>query len=125
MAKQIALRGFIATRLQASHEAHSGALAAVKETLERAQVRVRIIPASEFQSTDLSTDCPLVISAGGDGTFLQAASHVQKPIPVLGLNTDPTRSEGQLCSASVDASDGRFQLILDQLLRKFGFVLVF
>lgn len=33
--------------------------------------------------------CDLVISAGGDGTFLTAASKVRNDIPVIGINTDP------------------------------------
>lgn len=35
--------------------------------------------------TDRLADCPLVVSVGGDGTFLYAARHVG-PTPVLGVN---------------------------------------
>lgn len=39
-----------------------------------------------------------VFSAGGDGNFLWAASKVVSPDKLLvGLNTDPTSSEGYLC----------------------------
>ncbi|KAG9488411.1 hypothetical protein GDO78_007949 [Eleutherodactylus coqui] len=39
-----------------------------------------------------------IISAGGDGTMLLAASKVlDKFKPVIGVNTDPERSEGHLC----------------------------
>ncbi|KAJ8286349.1 hypothetical protein GJAV_G00037460 [Gymnothorax javanicus] len=39
-----------------------------------------------------------IISAGGDGTMLLVASKVlNKDKPVVGVNTDPERSEGHLC----------------------------
>ena len=34
----------------------------------------------------------LVFSAGGDGTFLLAASKIHRPdLPLIGVNTDPER----------------------------------
>ncbi|KAK2197661.1 bifunctional Inorganic polyphosphate-ATP-NAD kinase [Babesia duncani] len=46
----------------------------------------------------------IIISAGGDGTFLEAASLIpplktrnNKPLWVIGINTDPERSMGALC----------------------------
>ncbi|CAD6199460.1 unnamed protein product [Caenorhabditis auriculariae] len=39
----------------------------------------------------------IIISAGGDGTFLAAASAVKDDTPVIGVNTDPVGSEGHLC----------------------------
>ena len=41
----------------------------------------------------------LVVSVGGDGTFLQAARSV-KFTPILGVNSDPTRSEAVFCAAT-------------------------
>ncbi|KHJ98633.1 hypothetical protein OESDEN_01387, partial [Oesophagostomum dentatum] len=39
-----------------------------------------------------------VLTAGGDGTFLLAASRIrQKNKPVIGINTDPQGSEGYMC----------------------------
>ncbi|KAL3288078.1 hypothetical protein HHI36_002529 [Cryptolaemus montrouzieri] len=41
-------------------------------------------------------DC--IVPAGGDGTYLLAASLIRnRSIPVIGINSDPTRSEGYLC----------------------------
>jgi len=38
------------------------------------------------------------VTTGGDGTFLMAACRIQdREKPVIGFNTDPTRSEGYLC----------------------------
>ena len=40
----------------------------------------------------------LVVPAGGDGTFLLAASKIRTTEkPIVGFNSDPKRSEGYLC----------------------------
>jgi NAD+ kinase len=40
----------------------------------------------------------IIIPTGGDGTYLMAASRVSgNEKPVVGLNSDPIRSEGYLC----------------------------
>jgi len=40
----------------------------------------------------------LVITLGGDGTYLRTASMIHNPhVPLLGINTDPGRSLGVLC----------------------------
>lgn len=39
-----------------------------------------------------------VVTTGGDGTYLLAASRIQDcKKPVIGFNSDPSRSKGQLC----------------------------
>lgn len=44
----------------------------------------------------------MVISMGGDGTFLKTANHIHSPdMPLIGINTDPGRSVGCLCSTSL------------------------
>lgn len=41
----------------------------------------------------------LVISLGGDGTYLRTSSMILNPnTPLLGINSDPGRSIGMLCS---------------------------
>lgn len=47
----------------------------------------------------------LVISVGGDGTFLEAARGVRKQ-RILGVNSDPVRSAGSFCAATA-ATFGR------------------
>ena len=47
-----------------------------------------------------------IFTAGGDGTFLMAASKVKgHSIPVIGINTDPFRSEGVLCLPKTQSSN--------------------
>ena len=44
------------------------------------------------------SDADVIFTAGGDGTFLLGASRVlDVSKPLIGFNTDPERSEGQLC----------------------------
>jgi len=40
----------------------------------------------------------VIMPTGGDGTYLMAASRIRgNEKPVIGLNSDPIRSEGYLC----------------------------
>lgn len=49
--------------------------------------KMDIQAAGVFENDDFSAD--MVLSMGGDGTFLKAASYVgNKNIPILGINTD-------------------------------------
>ena len=49
-------------------------------------LKLKLYPAGLFDGNDFSAD--MVISIGGDGTFLKAASRVgNKNIPILGINT--------------------------------------
>ena len=44
----------------------------------------------------------LILSLGGDGTFLKTASMINnRNMPILGVNTDPQRSVGCLCNRKI------------------------
>lgn len=59
----------------------------------------------------------VIVPIGGDGTFLLAASKVMDNTkPVIGFNSDPTRSEGFLClpkrySENVDEAVKRLKTV--------------
>ena len=53
----------------------------------------------------------LVITVGGDGTFLEAARHAREEI-VWGINSDPLWSVGRFCSGNPD----NFEAILQKIL---------
>ncbi|CAI9088878.1 OLC1v1023327C1 [Oldenlandia corymbosa var. corymbosa] len=72
-------------------------------------------------------DVDLVVTVGGDGTLLQASHFIDDKIPVLGVNSDPTKAEevvefsedfdasrstGYLCAATVE----NFENLLDDIL---------
>ena len=51
---------------------------------------------SDFHNIDL------VMSLGGDGTFLKTASLINtRRLPIVGVNTDPARSVGHLTSIPI------------------------
>lgn len=56
-----------------------------------------IIYRSEYTRSNIDWS-DIIIPMGGDGTYLMAASRVSgNEKPVVGLNSDPSRSEGYLC----------------------------
>ena len=58
----------------------------------------------------------VIITSGGDGTFLMAASKVTKrDKPVIGVNSDPTKSVGHLCLPSKYSNN--FDQVIDLLRR--------
>ncbi|KAL6554356.1 hypothetical protein OROMI_020029 [Orobanche minor] len=105
--------------------AHRNAINFCQNILEK-----KVIDWKAVFRSDLSKpirDVDLIVTAGGDGTLLQASHLVDDSIPVLGVNSDPTRPEevaelseefdatrstGYLCAATVD----NFEHILDGIL---------
>lgn len=79
-----------------SHDAHYAALLAVQKTLDDLKIRYctidrkREIPAGLFD---------LVITVGGDGTFLSSASQAEDEW-MLGINSNPRVSVGRFCTAN-------------------------
>lgn len=63
--------------------------------------------ARDYQLTDKDfTNIDLVMSLGGDGTFLKTASMISSNrMPIFGVNTDPSRSVGHLTSIPIPFSD--------------------
>jgi len=82
--------------MQRSHAVHEEALETVVHTLRRLPVEVELAYRASLKVTKRYD---LVISVGGDGTFLHAARSVRQ-IPLLGVNSDPARSEAVFCAAS-------------------------
>src|SRR3989338_9150117 len=82
--------------LQSAHTVHEEALDAVVHALRQLPVDFDLA-----YRADLKVNKPyhLVVSVGGDGTFLQAARSVRKT-PILGVNADPSRSEAVFCAAT-------------------------
>ena len=67
------------------------------DSLERAGLETRTVKRYEYND-EVVRWADMVITTGGDGTFLMGASKIlDRSKPVIGINTDPTRSEGHLC----------------------------
>ncbi len=77
------------------HDAHAQTLNEVRQTLRflglrfREAIRGRKISYNPFN---------LIITVGGDGTFLEAAKNIKDKV-ILGVNSDPSRSIGNFCGA--------------------------
>ncbi|KAI9914543.1 hypothetical protein PsorP6_008394 [Peronosclerospora sorghi] len=113
--KQMSMRGFVHDRLKASHEHHIEAVEEITNSFKERNIEVKVISANQL-THEAVEGMDMIFSAGGDGTFLKTASFVNTPIPVAGLNTDPKRSEGNLCCYKVDNVTHRFSTALDLLL---------
>ncbi|EPB79769.1 hypothetical protein ANCCEY_01143 [Ancylostoma ceylanicum] len=90
-------RGSDYHQLLAKHRVHHDYLTTIQSELEEAGVESRVVQRSDYNEEALQW-ADAIMTAGGDGTFLLAASRIhQKDKPVIGINTDPQGSEGYMC----------------------------
>jgi NAD+ kinase len=85
-------------RLESAHEEHESASLRVEAILARHHLEVMISSQPRKREADRAD---LVISVGGDGTFLWC-SHKVNGTPILGVNSSPRTSTGHYCGATVD-----------------------
>ena len=96
------------SRFRKTHLKHYRTLAAVEAFLEERKVpyqrspRGRILDFSRYD---------VVVTVGGDGTFLEAARHCARQ-KILGINSDPQWSVGRFCVAN----DKTFSRILETII---------
>ncbi|RCN46935.1 hypothetical protein ANCCAN_06975, partial [Ancylostoma caninum] len=90
-------RGSDYHQLLAKHQIHHDYLTTIKSELEEAGVESRVVQRFGYNEEAVQW-ADAVMTAGGDGTFLLAASRIrQRDKPVIGINTDPQGSEGYMC----------------------------
>ncbi len=82
--------------LQRAHAVHEEAMDAVITALRQLPVELDIAYRANLTVTRAYQ---LIVSLGGDGTFLQAARSTHRT-PILGVNSDPLRSEAVFCAAT-------------------------
>ncbi|XP_069819175.1 NAD kinase 2, mitochondrial isoform X2 [Dendropsophus ebraccatus] len=93
----LALKGSSYNGLLQRHNIHSENVEHVVQSLRNDGIDVKVVKRRDY-GEDTVRWADAIISAGGDGTMLLAASKVlDKFKPVIGVNTDPERSEGHLC----------------------------
>ena len=114
--REISRRGLNYDRLQQSYDAHVHSLHNIIHNLEKQKIEYQVVTATRSGNADFPetyTNYDAVISAGGDGTFLKAASEMYtSEIPLIGINTDPNHSKGALCT--INTADN-FENCLEQL----------
>ncbi|VDM95297.1 unnamed protein product [Thelazia callipaeda] len=94
---QLTRRGSNYDKLLKRHDEHHQFLNVVVNELRSCGIETRTVQRFDYNNAAISW-ADAVFSAGGDGTFLHAASKVSSTEkPVIGINTDPTGSEGYLC----------------------------
>jgi len=94
---ELTARGSNYATVRYHHNIHKTLELEVARELEAAGVETRTV--KRFEYNDEVVDwADMVVTAGGDGTFLMGSSKIlNRSKPVIGINTDPTRSEGHLC----------------------------
>ena len=98
----------VVTRVKTAHSEHLETLEHLEKELRKRNIEYRSVARSEL--TGKISDTDLVISVGGDGTFLDA-SHFVEQTPVLGVNSSRSSSFGHFCLAS----DMTLTQVLDQI----------
>ncbi|XP_027134427.1 NAD kinase 2, mitochondrial isoform X4 [Larimichthys crocea] len=93
----LAMKGSSYSGLLERHNIHTNNVDHIVRSLRREGIEVRVVKRGEYDE-EVVRWADAIISAGGDGTMLLVASKVlSKDKPVVGVNTDPERSEGHLC----------------------------
>ena len=112
-------------RLRNRYETHKECVDNVRTILKKSGVNFSVVSREEMHRGCL-LGVDLLIAVGGDGTMLNAASFVDSSIPILGVNSDPTRPEergvgnvrderrstGALCATSANDLDESIPRIL-------------
>ncbi|XP_058773582.1 NADH kinase [Vicia villosa] len=107
------------------HKVHGESVYFCQEILRKKSVEWKAVLGNNL--TEPINNVDLVVAIGGDGTLLLASHLMDDKIPVLGVNSDPTRidevekfsgefdaarSTGHLCAATVE----NFEQVLDGIL---------
>jgi len=97
-------------RVQNAHWEHVNTLERLANELASRKIKVDTKTRSTLDHKIKNID--LLISVGGDGTFLDA-SHYLESIPILGINSATSSSFGHLCLANKD----NMAPVLDQIIK--------
>lgn len=97
-------------QVEAADAAHEATVLAVQQTLSRLGVKFESVRRKDLKRKHFK-GVDLVISLGGDGTFL-TSTHLLSGIPMLGVNSDPANSHGKFCLVNAESFETVFQSIL-------------
>ncbi|KAK2179644.1 hypothetical protein NP493_478g01052 [Ridgeia piscesae] len=96
------------------HTEYFSTLESIQAMLQKHNIEFKTVKRFDCD-TDLIKWADAIFTAGGDGMFLMASSKVKgHDLPVIGINTDPIRSEGRLCLSKQYSID--FDGALDRII---------
>ena len=84
-----------------SHTIQKKTIDCVEKTLTNHNASIKKIYRSSLSDHDLN-NFDLVITVGGDGTFLESTHYVTGNTPIVGVNSDPSRSVGFFCACNTE-----------------------
>ncbi|GFT18310.1 NAD kinase 2, mitochondrial [Nephila pilipes] len=98
--KNLEDRGSDYNNLLQHHQIHVKNRDLVVKTLQDQGIETKVV--NRFEYSDSYIDwADVIFTTGGDGTYLMAASKIKnRDKPLIGINSDPTRSLGHLCLPS-------------------------
>lgn len=104
------------SNLLTKHKAHQQFLQTIVDVVRAGGEReVKVIQRWDYTPASVQW-ADLILTAGGDGTFLLGASKVlNRDKPVIGVNTDPVSSEGYLCLMKKVSAD-HFKAAFDRIV---------
>lgn len=86
-------------KMRKSHDANIKSIDIATKLLDYNNIKYNSILRSDLYKHDL--DKKLIITLGGDGTFLDVAHRCHTSV-ILGVNSDPEESVGALCSVDIN-----------------------
>ena len=122
LAQLVAAHDPLADRVQAAHAEHVRTLAEVERVLHASGVTFRTV--SNF-TRPLAAWADLVVTVGGDGTFLRASHSIgsgkeSDGTPMLGVNSATSSSVGYFCAARCEDFAAVFERIVSGQERSRG-----
>lgn len=99
---------------QSSHNTHLRTVDFIVNCIEKLNITSYVLDSKAFVVAP--DDIDLVISVGGDGTFLSASHNLNNIIPILGVNSDPSTSVGFFCTSTIDTFYDDLLKVLDKTI---------
>ncbi|XP_065906109.1 NAD kinase 2, mitochondrial-like [Dysidea avara] len=113
--KMLVSRGSDLASLLARRDRHQICVREILEYLRQRGTEVRVRDVDSYEVEDVEW-ADVVLSVGGDGTFLRTSSKLMSTdTPLVGLNSDPERSEGLLCASWPHTNYSSQSEVLDKL----------